>query len=186
MLTSAFFVSVLSIFTLQYSAFLVCNKHPGCGVNLPDQNLDPSDRYNASGECRSLYNELSAYFMMNPDITFKAQHAVDAYGAQHSGGITKNITNAFSLIGLYLTIEHGYTGRQVQLAHMELAKKTIQWPTLDLPTKHYSLTVADVLKAEKESNRKEMLMKWAKHVWDTWERHHEWTRNIYASYLKHY
>lgn len=26
MLTSAFFVSVLSIFTLQYSAFLVCNK----------------------------------------------------------------------------------------------------------------------------------------------------------------
>jgi hypothetical protein len=158
---------------------------PGCGVNLPDQNLEASDRFNASGECWQLHNELTAYFMLNPDITFSAQHAVDAYGAQHSGGVTKTITTAYSLIGLYLAVEHGYTGRQVQLAHMELAKKKIQWPSLDLPTKHYSISVADVLKSEEGSYRIEMLMKWATHIWDTWERHHEWTRSICANYLKH-
>jgi hypothetical protein len=77
--------------------FIIC---PGCGLELPIQNLEAHDRFNASGECGELKNELTAYFLMNPVLSFMAQHAVDAYGAQHSGGLTKNITTAFSLIGL--------------------------------------------------------------------------------------
>ena len=44
---------------------------PGCGRKLPDQNLEASDQYNALGECEKLYHELSAYLIMNPDITFR-------------------------------------------------------------------------------------------------------------------
>jgi hypothetical protein len=158
---------------------------PGCGVMLPNQNLEFSDLYNASGECIQLYHELSANFIMSPDLTFRTQHAVDAYGAQHSGSRVKNIRTAFSLIGLYLAVEREYTGRQVQQAHMELAKRNIKWSSFILPIRPYALSVADVLGVV-EANRNEMLMEWSKNVWDTWEEYHEWTRNICKSYLKHF
>jgi len=46
-------------------------------------------------------------------------NVVDAYEAQHAGGRARNITGAFGLIGLYLALEKGYTGKQ---AHMQLAR----------------------------------------------------------------
>lgn len=150
---------------------------------LPNKSLELSDSYNASGECMQLYHELSANFIMSPDVTFRTQHAVDAYGAQHSGNRVKNIRTAFSLIGLYLAVEREYTGRQVQHAHMELAKGNIKWSSFILPIGPYSLSVADVLNVD-EVKRNEMLMEWSKDVWDTWENYHEWTRNICKSYLK--
>jgi Family of unknown function (DUF5946) len=159
---------------------------PGCGVKLPDQNLEASDQYNSLGECEKLYHELSAYLIMNPDITFRTQHAVDAYGAQHSGRLVKNIRTAFSLIGLYLALECNYTGRQVQKAHMELAQRNIQWASFDLPSRPYSLSVLDVLAVEEGTNRYKILMKWAENVWNTWEHYHEWTRNICEKYLNNY
>lgn len=73
-----------------------------------------------------------------------------------------------------------YLGRQVQMAHMELAKSKIQWPSFELPTRS-TLSIADVL-LEEEKNRNEMLMIWAKNVWETWEHQHNWTRNICESF----
>lgn len=158
----------------------------GCGTILPDNNLEDSDNYNASGECVQMYHELSAYLMMNPDVTFSTQHAVDAYGAQHSGDKVKNIRTAFSLIGLYLALEHGFSGRQVQQAHMELAKRNIEWSSFELPNKSYTLSVLDVLAIEESENRKEMLLKWARDVWNNWEHYHGWTKKICQNYLKLY
>ncbi|MEJ7672821.1 MAG: DUF5946 family protein [Chitinophagaceae bacterium] len=95
----------------------------GCGLKLPKQNIAASERYNASGECENLFNQLSGYTLSQNDIEFIHQYIVDAYGAQHAGGITKNIRVIFSLIGLYLAVEHNYTGREVQLVHMKMAKQ---------------------------------------------------------------
>jgi len=159
-------------------------KCPGCGIELPDRQLEASVRPNASGECLQTYHELSAYLMMHPDLTFRAQHAVDAYAAQHSGGATKTITTAFAVIGLYLAVECGYTGRQVQQAHMALANRNLQWPSLDLPTRPYAVFVTDVLAAREEPDRHEMLMKWARHVWDLWEHQREWAKDVCERYLK--
>jgi hypothetical protein len=60
------------------------------------------------------------------------QHVVDAYAAQHASGTTRNITVAFDLIGLYLALEKGYTGKEVQNAHMQIAKIRKDWPRLKL------------------------------------------------------
>jgi hypothetical protein len=68
--------------------------------------------------------------MSKNDPAFIQQHCVDAYGAQHSGGETKSITTAFSLVGLYLFLEHGYTGREVQQAHTTLGEQDRSWPEL--------------------------------------------------------
>jgi hypothetical protein len=156
---------------------------PGCKLKLPSKNLEPCDRYHASGECWQLYGELAAYNMSKNDPAFIHQLAVDAYGAQHSGGVTRNITTAFALIGLYLSIECGYTGRQVQKAHMELAKRRHDWPRFEPPHQTYSLTVFDVLRVEPGKKRDEMLKAWAEDVWKSWEHYHDWVRTICHQWL---
>ncbi|MFA5347598.1 MAG: DUF5946 family protein, partial [Methanoregula sp.] len=77
---------------------------PGCGLKLPDRHLDPGDRLNASGECLGIYYELTYWTLTLQDGRFIHQHAVDAYSAQHAGGISRLISSVFGLIGLYLAL----------------------------------------------------------------------------------
>lgn len=155
----------------------------GCGLELPKQNLPVTSRYDASEECWQLYLGLTAYHLSRSDPEFIHQVAVDAYGAQHAGEATRPVTVAFALIGLYLAVERGYTGRRVQLAHTALAKQRIDWPRLHRPERRASLTVQDVLKARPGEERDQTLMKWAACVWRVWEEEHEWVRRVSREFL---
>ena len=97
-------------------------KCPGCRVCLPDKHLDYPDWFYASGECMQLYYEITYYTLKKNDSGFIHQYVVDSYAAQHSGSKTRTITTAFALIGLFLAVERGYTGKGVQEAHMKIAK----------------------------------------------------------------
>lgn len=59
---------------------------------------------------------------------FLHQHAVDAYAAQHAAENPRPIATTAGLIGLYLFVEKGWTGRRVQRAHMELGNRMKEWP----------------------------------------------------------
>jgi len=87
------------------------------------------------------------------------------------------------LIGLHLALEKGYTGRQVQLAHMELGRTKRTWAWFDPPTE-YRMTVADVLQAEPGAERDTVLMEWAAAVWQSWNHAQDWTRQACLRYLK--
>jgi hypothetical protein len=158
---------------------IICN---GCGLKLPKINVAASENYNASGECENLFNQLSGYTLSQNNIEFIHQYVVDAYGAQHAGGITKNIRVIFSLIGLYLAVEHNYTGRQVQLVHMKIPKQI--WETPELPRQNSLITVADILNTHKDIERKKLILSWAKSVWENWSHYHEWIRHTTAVYIK--
>ncbi len=149
---------------------------PGCQLKLPHQHLDPPDRTNASGECLQLCSDLMCYTVAKQDPEFIHQHAVDTHAAQHAGGPTRNITVAFGLIGLYLALEKGYTGRQVQLAHMSIAKTKKTWPRLEPPRQPAVLTVMDVLQAGTDAERDAMIRKWMRAVWESWGDRHAWVR----------
>jgi hypothetical protein len=158
---------------------------PGCGLQLDNQHFTPSAGYHASAECYQKYSELSSYTIGKQDIHFMHQHAVDTYAAQHSGNGMKNITTAFSLIGLYFAIEHGYNGRQVQRVHTLLARKKYAWAALQPPEKSaYSLTVCDVLKEQPGESRDRMLRNWMYDVWECWGHQHDWVKNICHKLLK--
>lgn len=150
---------------------------PGCGLRLPDRGGVADSRYRASGECWDLYSELSAYSLGRGYQTFIHQHVVDAYGAQHAISSASNIGVAFSLIGLYLAVEHGFAGRHVQQAHMRLARVRKPWPKLEPPQTRASLTVADVMRAKEGDERDSMILRWAAAVWAVWSDAHPWTRN---------
>lgn len=162
------------------SAFIVC---PGCGIRLPKEDLDPADRFNASGECLKTYFELTYWTLAQRDGRFIHQHAVDAYEAQHAGGCTRPITVVFGLIGLYLALEKGYTGRQVQLAHIKIGWIKRDWPLLEPPDIPAELTVIDVVRAGSDTGKEEMLIRWATAVWKSWEPRHEWVRDLTAQVL---
>jgi hypothetical protein len=158
---------------------------PGCGLKLPNQHVELTHGYNASGECYQKYSELTYYTLGKQDINFIHQHAIDAYVAQHSGNGMKNITTAFALIGLYFAIEHGYNGKQVQRVHMLLGRKKYKWEALQPPDKSsYSLTVCDVLKEQPGENRDVMLRKWMCDVWESWKHQHNWVKDICHTFLK--
>jgi len=149
---------------------------PGCHLKLPDCHLDLPDRTNASGECLQAYSDLMSYTVAKQDPEFIHQHVVDTYAAQHAGGSTRNITVAFGLIGLYLALEKGYNGKQVQQAHMRIAKTRKVWPRLEPPLQPLVLTVMDVLRAGTHGEKDTMIRKWMAAVWESWSDRHTWIR----------
>lgn len=115
-----------------------------------------------------LFHELSFYTLAHGDPSFIHQHIVDAYAAQHATEASKPIGVVFGLVGLYLHVEKHYTGRQVQKAHMQMAKRRKDWPRLQPPQAQASLRVADVVKAPPGAERDAVIYAWAAAVWESW------------------
>jgi Family of unknown function (DUF5946) len=129
-------------------------------------------------------NELSYYTLAHGDPRFIHQHLVDAYAAQHVRQSKSTIGGAFALAGLYLAVEHGFTGRQVQRMHMLMARTSKQWPRFDPPEAVGPLTVADVLAVEAGPARDQRLLEWCASVWGAWSRAHSRVREMVDRYLK--
>lgn len=121
-----------------------------------------------------LFHQLSFYTLSHPDpVYFIHQHAVDAFAAQTADENTKPIKITFGLIGLYLFLEKGYTGKAVQNAHVKLSQNKKVWPSLELPDHRGAVTVSEVLQAEAGEPRDLMIKKWCESVWaayDNWHR----------------
>lgn len=153
---------------------------PGCGVSLPLSEAPPDGRANASAECWQLYGELTVYTLAQGYGEFIHQLMVDAYGAQHVGENARPIGAAFALIGLYLTCERGYSGRQVQHMHMLLARRSKTWPRFVPPPHVGALTILDVVRASAGEERNAMLRRWGHSAWDAWGQEHERVRALVA------
>lgn len=119
------------------------------------------------------YHKLLFYTLEHSDMNyFIHQHVVDVFQAQHAHKNTKPIALFFSLIGLYLFLEKGFTGRQVQLAHMKLAQNKKKWPLLHLPVQRGAITVSDVLNSEPGHERDQMIKEWCSSVWQAYKNWH--------------
>jgi hypothetical protein len=113
---------------------------------------------------RAAYDELYVYTMSRPREAFVLQHVVDAWAAQTADGLTKPIKIVFALLGLYLHLEHGYSGLRVQQVHMQLGKQPA-WPSIALPADRGAVTPADVLTAPAGDARDRAIDAWCASVW---------------------
>ena len=118
---------------------------------------------------QDLFHELSFYTLELRDPEFIHQHVVDACAVQHAGPDSKPIAIVFGLIGLYLYLEKNFTGRQVQRAHMQLARYRRPWVAPSIPEQHAALRVADVLAAPPGPERNAMIRRWCEAVWQHWQ-----------------
>jgi hypothetical protein len=123
------------------------------------------------------FHELTAWTLSLRDAEFVHQQVVDAWGAQHATEKSRPISVAFALIGLYLHLEKGFTGREVQSAHMRLAQPhgrgpgRKEWPSFKFPKERGRITAIDVMGAPQEG-RAEIIDLWCQSVWEAWKDSH--------------
>ena len=130
------------------------------------------------------YNVLAYYTLSHPDMAyFIHQHFVDAYQAQNADENTKPIGIIFSLVGLYLYLEENYTGKEVQNAHIELARSKKNWPEIELPLERGAINISNVLKASPGPERDRMIREWCRSVWDAYKSSHGVIRLLFNKYF---
>jgi len=123
---------------------------------------------------KELFYELTYYTLEHPDkIYFIHQHVVDVYTAQRADENTKPIAITFALAGLYLFLEKSYTGKQVQLAHIQMSQNKKVWPAIKLPEYRGEITILKVLEAPPGMERDIMIKKWCISVWEAYKDCHE-------------
>jgi uncharacterized protein DUF5946 len=119
---------------------------------------------------RAQFDDLCFYTLAHGDPAFIHQHVVDAFAAQNATADTKPIAITFALIGLFLHLERGYTGREVQLAHMHLARPPRrEWPRFTPPEHRGAMHVGHVLTAPAGPDRDRAIDSWCRSVWDAWQ-----------------
>ena len=119
------------------------------------------------------YDELQCYTLERGDAAFIHQHVVDAWAAQHADEHSKPIGVTFALVGLYLHLERGFTGRQVQRAHMALARQPRSWPSFSLPHDRGSVTTSQVVATPAGAERDEAIDAWCASVWAAFHDSHQ-------------
>ena len=134
-------------------------------------------------ELQEKFYELSYYTMAHPDPAFIHQHIVDAFTAQTADPDTKTIAVAFALIGLCLYLEKNYTGKQVQLAHMALARYKREWPKFDLPEARGEIKVVDVLGEPAGPGRDAKIREWCASIWQAYSESHPKVLDLLSRYL---
>jgi hypothetical protein len=104
------------------------------------------------------------------------QLLVDAYGAQHADAVGTGIRVAYSLVGLFLTLERGMNGLQVRRIHQSMGKPQPSWPQFPRPADVGQVTLLDVAlagaRAASVEGHARALDKWARSVWEAWSAQH--------------
>jgi uncharacterized protein DUF5946 len=114
---------------------------------------------------RDAYHELSAYTLSHGGTAFIHQHVVDAFAAQRAEAGGKPVGLTFALAGLYLHVEHGVSGRDVQRIHMLMGRRKREWPRFALPADRGAMTAVDVMAAAPGPERDRAIEAWAACVW---------------------
>jgi Family of unknown function (DUF5946) len=114
------------------------------------------------------YNELRAYTFGRADVAFSHQYVVDTYAVQTATEEDPPIRLAQALIGLYLHVEHGLTGRQVQRIHQIVGDRRPQWPRFALRADRGLMTVRDVVAEPPGGRRDRAIEAWATSTWRVW------------------
>lgn len=130
------------------------------------------------------FEELMYYTLSKMDEAFIHQNVVDAYAAQNTDLNTKRIKLFFALAGLYLSQEKGYTGKEVQNAHVKMTKITKDYPNIIPPDFRGDVTIDDVLKSNPGIERDTGIRKWCESVWGAYQDQHELIRTHTDRILK--
>ena len=146
---------------------------PGCGIVLPAGSDAEAPALHATPSCESVLHEVLGFEFQHPVMLRYHQLTVDAYGAQHAGGGAPRIRVAYSLAGLWLALEHGFSAEDVRSVHRRMGRPTAVWPdfTPPVPPQRW-LTVLDVAEAgvrqHSSGGHARAAGQWARSVWDAW------------------
>lgn len=114
------------------------------------------------------YEELQSYSLAHGEPEFLHQHVVDAWAAQWADDSTRPISLTFALVGLYLHVVRGFSGRLVQRVHTDLSRRRRDWPSLRQPTARGAMTASQVMTAAPGIDRDQAIDAWCASVWEAY------------------
>ncbi len=127
--------------------------------------------------------QLYYYTLSHPSSNFIHQHVVDAHTLQAANTSTGKLALVFAALGLYLFLEKGVTGREIQQVHVKLSSQKNVLPEFILPQESMNYPLANILSATPGSERDRAIYEWCEFVWkkfavnketiETWLRQHE-------------
>lgn len=145
---------------------------PGCGLVLPERGRAEPAQLHASPACEAVLHEVLGFELQHPVMLRSHQLTVDAYGAQHAGGSAPRIRIAYSLAGLWLALEHGFSAEDVRTVHRRMGHPGAEWPGFSPPGPGRWLTVLDVAEAgvrqHSSGGHARAAAQWAESVWSAW------------------
>jgi hypothetical protein len=139
---------------------------------VPMNKVDKASKKHVKASEKKAYDELQCYTLEHSGLGFIHQHVVDAWAAQHADEKTRPIGLMFALVGLYLHIERGFSGRQVQQVHMKLSQRRRTWPSFPLPHERGSITASQVMAAQAGPERDKAIDAWCASVWSAFSDSH--------------
>jgi hypothetical protein len=157
---------------------------PGCGLRAPAGGIELDRPFNASPECWATMAEVTGFELLHQvPLGRLHQLVVDAYGAQHAGPPTGERRVVYSLVGLCLAVEHGWTGTQVRDLHARMGRPQPAWPRFTEPApSRATVTVWDVAEAGARrgavDGHERAVEAWARAVWDSWAPRHDEVRGL--------
>jgi hypothetical protein len=146
-----------------------------CGALVPDvPELRTGHLYvGAAPGCWAAYTELIGRQMSEPGLGEARSLSVDVYMAQHPGVAGRQASQSVwvHLVGLCLSLEHGYGGEESARAKTRLAIPNATFEWLEPPAALGSITVLDVLSTANSEEHQAAVLLWAKSVWAAWAPH---------------
>ena len=141
---------------------------------LPPPDIDVGAPAGSSAACWSVQLEVAAFEADRPVLLAGHQLLVDAYGAQHAG--RGSIRLPYSLVGLHLALDRGWTGIAVRALHGRMGKPRPDWPAFERPP-FRGRTILDVATAGARSGslpgHEASVLAWAEDVWAAWSTEHD-------------
>lgn len=150
---------------------------PGCGAFLPAEEGPTHAYMRSSPACWARFGEVLAREFGGPAYFAPHQLTVDAYAAQHPGGVEHRAIRSVGLhlMTLCMVLEDGADPRKVPELHGRMAARpAFDW--LDPPSMDGRRTVADVLGATSPSEHERLVRAWATDAWRAWTPHHDTVR----------
>lgn len=154
-----------------------------------DGEETPLRALSASLACQRLFHEALGFELEHADeLGHLHQFMVDAYGAQHPLPPTPTIRVYYSLVGLHLAIDQGWTGLKVRDAHQRMGKPAGWWPVVHAPKDRGVVTIAQVaaagMAASSPAGHKQLVTEWGRSVWAAWKAEHAAIRDLTRALVK--
>ena len=148
---------------------------PGCKALVPDiEELRARNLYVlAVPGCFAAYAEVIGHEAADPGLAGVHMLSADVYPIQHPGvpGRQSSQSVWVHLVGLCLSLEHGFDGVASARAKARLAAPRTVFDWLEPPTSRGDVTILDVLDSEPDRHA-ETVERWANSVWLAWSIHH--------------
>jgi len=151
----------------------------GCGAVVPTTDL-PGHRYiGASAGCWAVYGTVLA--REYGEWRYPATHrlTVDTYTVQHPGTPSRQSIQSVAghLIGLFVVLELGWPPAQATQAIRIAAERSERFTWLEPPPTRGDLTIVDVANAATFAEHEQVVQRWARSVWESWQFHHSTIRH---------